>query len=312
MMNSQGRAIEVVDEAIDAARRTGDPILLAEALNAKGFASVVTGRLPDARAVSEESLALTTGMPASRLTGQTHDLAAYVAWAEHGDAVARPIFDAVIAELRSIQADGLANWFLVTGSSSFTPRDDPDRAIAGFRDVLTRIRPTEMFSGLSTGSAAMGLMYQLVTRAAPGDLEEAMSVARTYQKVTGRGLIYGFLAVLAHIAAKSGRPREAARILGKAEHLRAAVGSEFFLAVQGFQEVLGLLRAEMPEDELTALRAEGANLSVDEALRLAALDALPAAVLANVRSGSIADAASWPRSGHSPQLLTEDQLSLAL
>ena len=126
-----------------------------------------------------------------------------------------------------------------------------------------------MFSGLSTASAAMMLMGSLTTRAAPGDMEEAMSVARTYQKAAGRGTTYAYFGIIAQIAAKSGRPIDAARLLGFADALRAAVGAAFFLSTESPKATAVLIRADLPEDEIAALRAEGAKMSPDEAYRLA-------------------------------------------
>ena len=216
MLTNQGKAMGVVDEAAQAARALGDPIVLAEALNAKGYSLTVTGRVTEARAVADESVALIAGMPPSRVTGQTRDLVAYLIGITEGAAAAAPLFDALIAELRSFGADGLANWFLITSASSFggLNNPDPDLTISTYREVLGRIRPGEMFSGLSTGQAAMFLMMSLAGRNAPGDLDEAMSVARTYQKAAGRGVVYAYFGVLSQIAVKAGRPREAAKAGG--------------------------------------------------------------------------------------------------
>jgi hypothetical protein len=264
----------LVDEAIEAARGLDDPFVLGEVLNAKTGSLLLTGRTPEARIVSEESLALSAKLPASRLTAQTRDLAALIVWFEQGDAAARPLIDAVVAELRSFGADGLANWFTVMGTTSLIPRDNPDLAIQRLREMIERIRPGEMLSAWTTANAAMTLMLDLSKRADPGDLEEATRFARTYQKAASGGTTHRYFGAVAQIAVQSGRPRDAARLAGFADSLRAAIGvGSFFLAAGAADETWALIVATLPEDEATALRDEGARMSRDEALKLAAGEA---------------------------------------
>jgi len=270
MMTYPLRALAFVDDAVAAARAFGDPVGLAEALNAKGFSLLIAGRLEEARAQADESVAVIAGMAPSRVTGQTRDLVAYLTGITEGAAAAAPLFDALIADLRSIGADGLANWFLITSASSFGGLHNPDLAISTYRDVLGRIRPTEMLGGLSTAQAAMGLVITLARRGGPGDFDEAMSLARTYQKAAGRSMAnFALFASLAQVAAKTGRPREAAKVAGYADVARAAVGSEMALTVELFDETWALIRSVLPEAEMKALRAEGAKMSVDDAFRMA-------------------------------------------
>ena len=97
-----------------------------------------------------------------------------------------------------------------------------------------------------------------------------MSLARTYQKAAGRSMAnFALFASLAQVAAKTGRPREAAKVAGYADVARAAVGSEMALTVELFDETWALIRSVLPEAEMKALRAEGAKMSVDDAFRMA-------------------------------------------
>jgi predicted ATPase len=270
MMIHPLRALEVVDDAIASAREIGEPAMLAEALNAKGFTLVVAGRTDEARAFADESAAVIAGMATSRVTGQTRDLVAFLTGIAEGAAAARPLFDALVAELRSIGADGLANWFLITSSGSSRSRGDSDLTISTFRDVLGRIRPREMLSGLSTAQAALVLVMELARRGGPGDLDEAVTLARTYQKAAGRSVAnYILFASLAQVAAKSGRSREAAKVAGYADVVRAAVGSELPVSRELFEETWALIRSLLPEADIKALREEGAKMSIDDAFRVA-------------------------------------------
>jgi hypothetical protein len=268
MMNNPIKALEVVEEAIAAARVSGDPLTLAETLNSKGFSYVVSGDLAAARVVCDESVAVSAGLPLSRLTGQTRDLAAYLTWTDQGETAARPLFDSLVADLRSIGADGLANWFFVTGPGART-HGDPGPTIAALRNVLAAIRPGEMLSGLSTAVGAASLMRALAIRNAPGDLDEALSIAPTVQKASNGLSRSIFLLAVARIFAKSGRSRDAARLAGLADALRVAVGVAYFAAVEDAEDTWEVIRAELPDDELATLRAEGAKLSIEDAFKLA-------------------------------------------
>ena len=142
-------------------------------------------------------------------------------------------------------------------------------SIPALRNLLGSIRPTDMLSGQCKGVAAMGLMNHLMKRNATGDLKEAVSVAKTYQKVAGRAMLEMYFGLIARLLAISSRPREAARLAGFADGVRAAKGVQLFLALEALEEIWALIRTQLPEDELTALRAEGAKMSADDALRLA-------------------------------------------
>jgi predicted ATPase/DNA-binding winged helix-turn-helix (wHTH) protein len=274
LLNNQGMPSGVTDEAIEAARGSGNPIALAEALNAAGYTATFTGRLTEARALADESLAIVSLLPLSRLTGQTRHMAAYVTLVEAGEAAANPLFARVVSELRSIGADGLANWFLLIGTSSQIPQDNPDLAIAGLRDVLARIRPWHMYAGGSTGLAASNLAFTLALRGRPADIDEARSVARTFRKVASRGAgggtVYLYWLAMARIAAVSGRPRTAAMLGGYVEALRAAQGNALSRARIELDRLRADLGRLLPEAEVTTAWADGGFISQDEADRLAA------------------------------------------
>jgi predicted ATPase len=267
MMNFPIRALEVVDEAIEADRVQGDPILLAQALNAKGFSLWFAGRPAEMPVVSAESVALMAGRSPSRLTAQTHMLAGYVRLTEQKPEAAEPMFGAVVSDLRSFGADGLANFFSSTGRTQI-PWPNLDVAISEWRALLGRVRPIETLADLTISISVGELAWSLAKRGAPGDLEEALATCRTYAKAVGQAWRYIMLLPVALAALKSGRPLDCARLASFIEAKAARAGT---LAVaQAKLDELGLLlRAELPEAELAASRAGGAEMSEDEAIQLA-------------------------------------------
>ena len=267
MMNFPVRALDVVDEAVEACRAQGDPQLLAEVLNAKGFSFSFARRFAEMSAVSAESVALTAGLPPSRLTAQTQMLAGYVALVEQGPEAAKPLFDAVIPDLRSFAADGLANFF--TGTARNVVRtQDLETAIAEWGDILSRVRPTDILAGLTIGLSASELAWSLSQRGAPGDLDEALALSRKYIKLAPTSWQRLLLSAPALIAVKTGRARDGARLAGlvEAESVQAGTGA---IAQSKIDLLWSLLRAELSETELEVLRAEGARMTLDQGVRLA-------------------------------------------
>jgi hypothetical protein len=267
MMNFPIRALEVADEAIAADRVQGDPILLAQALNAKGFSLWFLRRLAEIPAVSAESVALMAGRSPSRLTAQTQMLAGYVRVTEQDPGSAGALFAAAVSDLRSFGADGLANFFSATGRTQI-PWPTPDVAISEWRALIARARPTDALTDLTIAISVDELSWNLAKRGAPGDLDEAFAACRTYVRAVSQAWRYIMLLPLALIALKCGRPLDCSRLAGFIEAKAARAGT---LAVaQAKLDELGLLlRAELPEAELAAARADGAQMSEDEAVRLA-------------------------------------------
>ena len=79
--------------------------MLATALNAKGYPTLISGKVAEARVIADETLAIAAQLPQSRLNAQSHHLAAYVTMVESGEAAAKPLFADVVSTLRSISAE---------------------------------------------------------------------------------------------------------------------------------------------------------------------------------------------------------------
>jgi predicted ATPase/class 3 adenylate cyclase len=267
-LTSPNKAIGVVDQAVEANRASGDLVRFGDALWYKGFSLWATGRSDSARAVSNELVALTADLPVSRLVGQARYLAAILTRGKDGPEATEPLYEKAVEQLRSIGAEGLAIYVLVNGTTNLIPWDNPDVAIEGLRDLLRRLRPTHMLGGLSAALAATRLMELLARRAGSGDLAEAMSVGRNYQKAAGRAVAYRYLLAMALVSQKSGRSPEAARIAGFAAARRAASGAENWRSRHTFEELSALLASVLPSKQLAALQAEGAGMSEDQAFHL--------------------------------------------
>jgi hypothetical protein len=125
-----------------------------------------------------------------------------------------------------------------------------------------------MGSGVNAAHAASRLVGLLALRDAPGDLDEAKSIARTNEKVAGRMNAFIYVLNLAVLALKSGRAQDAARLAGFAEAQRAAAGRDDYRRKE-FEHAWALIGAELSAAELAAWKAEGGRLSQDEAFRLA-------------------------------------------
>ncbi len=268
MMLSPARAITEADAAIAAVRaHCSDVTSLVDVLDSKGFALWFTGNFAEAEPISRETRALVDGQPPSRIRSQALGLEALLMARRGSPAEAKPIFDVLIAELRSFGANGLAN-FWQSVSMRFCRESDLDVEIDAWRALLSRIRPDEMSAAGTTVTVANELGRGLARRGTPADLAEAIKVARVYFKAGAVSMSYRFMPPMAIVAIKSGRAADAARIMGFADGQRREAG-EITLTQAHFDEAWAMLEALMSADALKAYYAEGARLSFDAAVRLA-------------------------------------------
>jgi len=267
--------IRIADEIYDQIRLQENQDYFVDSLLAKSNALLLTARNDEARKVLAEVRVLTAESLPSRFTVAAEFQSGLLTWAEEGPAAARPLFDAAIANAEAIGAGGWANFAIGLGSSSLAPEDEPDVAIDGLRNLLGRMRPSDMFFGTTAATAAARLVGLLADRAGQGDIQEAENIARTHEKIAGRTLAFMYVVHLSILALRTGRKRDAVRLAGFADAERAASGvsiDQFMWRVWS-ERAMELLRAEFSESELTALLAEGARLSQDEAFRLTVMPA---------------------------------------
>ena len=254
------------DEAIAADEATARPYMVGGALNSKAMALVLLGRASEAKPSTEALLALANGLPRNRLSANAPATEAIRLLALDDRAAARDLFERALGDLRAIGANGLANEVLLN-LGTILRHDDRGAAINHFRDMLSSVRSTHMVSNFTTHVAAQSLAMLLLQRDAAGDLEEARALWNATVKALGpTNTIYG-LSPFVVLAAKTGRAREGARVAGfdKAMHVTQGLTGE---VLDNDEYSLAALKAALPEAELTALMAEGARMSPDEAFRL--------------------------------------------
>ena len=268
MMSLPGRALEMVDDAIAACRADGDPTALAAALNAKGVTLYMAGRITEAGELVAESMRLIASLPTGRTPSQSKLLSGLLRLQSDGAEAAMPLFNEAISDLRAFGAHGLANWFDCNRSTAVPPPDS--EAVGVWRDILARIRPREILADLTSSVATSQLISALARRAGPGDAEEAIETYRGAFKRIDRGLSrVSILLSMGLVAVAQGRLHDGALLAGRIDVIISDIGGAEILNLQRY-ELRDQLRAKLPPETLDALLAEGARLTDDEALLLAA------------------------------------------
>ena len=261
-------ALEVADEALAAVRSaSNDPWILIDTLSSKGFAYWFTGKLPQARAISNEIQALLPRGPLGRIGVLGQGLEACVVLSEAGPAAARPLFAAMVAELRAIGADGLAHFWEMT-ALRFELDEDLDAAIDAWRDLFERVQGTAEQSHEIPCQVATELAGRLARRGTAADLEEALRIARDQFRLNAMAFDYLAFLPMVCIAAKQGRAAEAAMLLGYAEARRRQAG-ESMMTKRDFREARETLAAALPPETLDALTEQGSRLAMHAAVELA-------------------------------------------
>ncbi|HYQ99620.1 MAG TPA: winged helix-turn-helix domain-containing protein [Casimicrobiaceae bacterium] len=146
---------------------------------------------------------------------------------------------------------------------------DLDAAAAAFGEVVAMMRRSTLSRRAALGWALANLASVRTER---GELDEALAAAREGLPLLaeGGGLAWKFMDHLASRAARVGRTADAARLGGFADSAHAARGAAREPNEARVRERLQrLLREKLEPDTLERLRAEGANMSEEEACRLA-------------------------------------------
>ncbi len=262
---SPAAALQVVDEAIEAVRASiDDEVALSDVLASKAGALWLTGQFAEARAVVDEMTTLTGHRAASRIKAQAIGIDAALTLVERGPLEAAPLFDRAVSCLRSFGAVGLANYWQ-SMKLRLIPIRDPGLAIEAWRNQLGGIHPGQMYADGLQYEAARELAFCLAKRGSAADLEEAVNQASVFFKTGAATPEPRALLTMAIVAAKSGRPDDAALILG---YVATARQSERDRAANEAlaETVRALLPAEIDTPELVA---DGASLGKDEVILLA-------------------------------------------
>ncbi len=264
-MTTPVQALDVVDEAIEAARELGEPRELARALNAKGWSLFSMNRGAEAVELAKESMHVMETLPIGRTHSQSKGLAAMLRYADGAQDAAVRLMREAIADLRAFGADGFAN--LEEQDLPVVARMTPTATADFHRARLARVKPGEVFADLTMSWAADFLLFALADCGGPSDLDEAMDVYRRYYRLLSPGVGRSYACgAMAKVAFNQGRLREAAMLLAYAN---AAVSS---LGQGGYYPDPAPLREALSQaaapDELDAWMAAGAKLSEEEALKL--------------------------------------------
>ncbi len=144
-----------------------------------------------------------------------------------------------------------------------------DEAVWRGRELVVMARRDRF--GRSTGQA---LGYLCVSLTCLGELDEALTVAREANAFHSQnGTLWDCLDVFALLAFKRGRFTEAAQARGRADAVATRRGARREPnAARVRNDVLTLLQEALAADELDRLLAQGAQLSDEEAARLALAD----------------------------------------
>jgi hypothetical protein len=147
---------------------------------------------------------------------------------------------------------------------------DLERALAAARDIVEQCKRVSIAHKVNWGwiyGNLLGILTEL------GELDEATAVGRRampYLRVSGS--VWALMDHYALRLAKTGQAETAARVLGWVDNTFVPKGIQRQPnELRAMQTTLALLRGQLPADELARLCAEGAQISEEEACRLALL-----------------------------------------
>ncbi len=261
-------AIPVADEAIAAARAAlNEPWTLTDALCSKGFSYWFMGEMDAARRVADELREIVPPGRASRCGALARGLMACVAFRDKGMKAARPLFDEVVASLRSIGANGLANFWQST-ALRFDTESDIDVQIDEWRDLVARIRPDDMYADQVATACSIELASRLARRGRPEDFDEATRLAQRFFRSGAEASDYRFFVPMTTLALHAGRPADAARMLGFIAHGRERSGGAS-VTREEVDRLHALVAAALDERTFADALDAGGHLDIDGAIRLA-------------------------------------------
>jgi predicted ATPase len=258
-LDYSAQAVLPASEASHALRGVDD-LGYAEALTFEGIALGRGGRVPEAIAFFEDALVAARATRMPRLLGWVLSMVAYWMGAARDTARARDLFDEASELLRSCN-DGwqLARLQLHRAEFLFA-QGDADGALKCAREAEAVFRERSGDGGLciSVLNAAAYLI-------ALGRFEDAWNCA---QEGLDLGLrldtsmpVAWAIGHLARLAAETGDPERAARLLGYAdEAYRVTASARESTEQSGYDRTLERIRITLPPERVTALMAEGAAL----------------------------------------------------
>ncbi len=265
VLDNSAQAAAPAAEAERALAGGVDELGRAEALSFHGTALGRAGRLDEAVALFKEALAAARATRAPRLIGWVLNMVAYWFGVAGDSAGARELFDEADIVLRPCGDPWqLARLELHRAECLFS-EGDLEGALAGVREAAAIFRERNADSGLCI-SVLNAAAYLL----ALARLDEAWSSAREGLELSLRldSSMSAAWAIehLAQVAAETGDPVRAARLLGFTDAAYHETGSTRAPTEQsGYDRTRELVRVALSEDRVRKLTAEGAALDQNAA-----------------------------------------------
>ena len=265
-----------VEESLALARQTGDRRRLGWALHRLGLLAQTAGDHDRAAALGAESVAVWRGLGEEGTPGLAIALlgAGSVAQLQGDAARAAALGGEAVALLRGLgdRPAGLAQALRVVGSAA-SDLGDAAGARARLDEALALVRELGDRWGVATVLRDLMVVAQrdgdAAAVAALG--QECLRLLREQGSRSGLGDCYERLA---WVASARGDPARAARLLGAAEAVRAATGAALAPVRRAEHDaVVAAVRAALGAAALAAAWAEGATLSLEQAIAYALEDA---------------------------------------
>jgi predicted ATPase/class 3 adenylate cyclase len=253
-------------QAVRALSGGRDEVARAEALTLQGDALGRAGRLEDSVAPCEEALAAARATRTPRLIGWVLSRAAYWIGAAGDRTRARALFDEAADLLRACDD----RWRLATlqwNRAEFLFGDGDDAgALACAREAESILRERG-----AEGDLSIVLLNAAAYLLALARLSDAWIAARESLELALRTDVGLYVAVavghLAHIAAETGDPQRAAKLLGYADAVYRNNGNAREPTERrGYDRALALVLAALPEERVALLMFEGAAMEQDTAV----------------------------------------------
>ena len=301
-------AATLADRAIEAARRSDDPLILAHAFDGRGTAAEAHGdykkatesyrealdryqQLGDERgtAVALHRLSSVATMTGDYERAREYSSGALATWRKRGElqnisyevqqlgiltflagdyAAAAEMYEETVALAETLGDQmGIGNGLLNLGSALEMAGD-----LEGATGHLFRAMPIFEQIGDDGGVGYVQYLLGHVARLRGNPLQAEQFLGQalaTLDRVGDRPSLALALETLAGTALDSGKPRQAARLFGAAERLREETGAAIPASrAEEFKRDLVVLRAAMPDGDLSIALAEGRDQPLAEIARV--------------------------------------------
>lgn len=176
-----------------------------------------------------------------------------------------PLMAELVALMRSLGDDRKLDHALMQLAESLFVQGKAAEAISMRREVVQRIGTRRVnYAASNLGNLCAALTFN-------DELDEALQTARTaFPLIQHEGALSVYADHFALLACKVGRPADGARLLGRSDANFDASGFQREESeLRAVRMTLDLLRAAMAESELDALRADGALMTDEAAVRAA-------------------------------------------